>query len=323
MISITNHHYEMIVEVGRAGLSELHPAIFEKDLLITKTLDLLQNFNWDEFSIVFCGGTSLSKGYRLIDRMSEDIDFKVIVPSSSHSQRRRKLGRLRDKLAKYLREEEFNLISHSSHNENRYFHFSLGYTPRFSTIMALRPEIKLDFTARTPHLESTEVQVKSLLSNVIPECEESPIFCQALAYEETLVEKVVAFLRRTASWSEDNSLKRERSPEDRRLVRHLYDVHQLLQKKLNTGKVANEIRHLFQEIIQSDREQFNTIDNAFVENPTQRLNDSLEHLHNNSSEFEALYRDFVNDLVWGQAVDFNEAREGFYELACQLLNATK
>lgn len=72
MISIANDDYETIVEVRRTGLSELSSAIFEKDLLVTKILDLLQDFNWDEFSIVFCGGTSLSKGYKLIARMSEE-----------------------------------------------------------------------------------------------------------------------------------------------------------------------------------------------------------------------------------------------------------
>lgn len=49
MISIANDDYETIVEVRRAGLSELPSAIFEKDLLVTKILDLLQAFNWDEF----------------------------------------------------------------------------------------------------------------------------------------------------------------------------------------------------------------------------------------------------------------------------------
>ena len=222
----------MIVEVGRARLSVLRPAVFEKDLLITKTLGLLQDFNWGEFSIVFCGGTSLSKGYTLIDRMSEDVDFKVIVPPSlSRSQCRKKLGKLHKDLAQYLRGAEFNVDSPDPHNENRYFHFSLGYASRFPEVMALRPEIKLDLTARTPRLEPREVQVKSLLSEVIPEREEPPIPYRALDYEETLVEKVVAFLRRTASWSEDNLRKKEHSPEEERLVRHLYDVHQLLQKK--------------------------------------------------------------------------------------------
>lgn len=75
MISITENDYEAILDVRREGLmSGLRLAILEKDVLIAQVLGLLQHFNWDEFAIVFCGGTSLSKGYRLIDRMSEDVD---------------------------------------------------------------------------------------------------------------------------------------------------------------------------------------------------------------------------------------------------------
>ena len=31
---------------------------------------------------VFCGGTSLSKGYGLIQRFSEDLDFKLLLPEA-------------------------------------------------------------------------------------------------------------------------------------------------------------------------------------------------------------------------------------------------
>lgn len=324
MISIANDDYETIVEVRRAGLSELHPAIFEKDLLITKILDLLQGFNWDEFSIVFCGGTSLSKGYKLIARMSEDVDFKIIVPPSlNRSQCRRRLGKLRKDLEQHLCRAEFHPILSCPHNENRYVHFSLGYSSRFPDVMALRPELKLDFTAHTPRLEPREVQVRSLLSEVVPQREELSILYQTLDYKETLVEKVVAFLRRTASWSEDNSPQEGRSPEDERLVRHLYDVHQLVQRKPNIRQATYELRCLFQEIVESDQKQFNKKNQTSAKDFTQTLNRALGYLHTDPSEFEALYRNFVNELVWGQAVDFSEAREAFRGLACQLLNATR
>lgn len=325
MISIANDDYEIIVEVVRTGLSELRPAIFEKDLLITKTLGLLQDFNWGKFSIVFCGGTSLSKGYKLIDRMSEDIDFKVIVPQAlSRSQCRRKLGKLRQNLTQHLSGEGFNVSSPDPCNENRYFHFSLGYASRFPGMMALRPEIKLDFTARTTtYLEPGEVHVKSLLSEVIPEREEPLIPYRALDYKETLVEKVVAFLRRTASWSENNSPQEERSLEDERLVRHLYDVHQILQNKSTVRQVTSELQHLFQKIITFDRDQFGSKDRDFAENPIQRLSHALRYLYTDPSKLEVFYEDFVNDLVWDQPVDFNEAREAFHGLACRLLNVTQ
>ena len=319
MISITENDYEDILDVRREGsmIGRLDPSILEKDVLITQVLGLLQRFNWDEFSIVFCGGTSLSKGYRLIDRMSEDIDFKIVVPPClTRSQSRKRLGRLHKGLSQYLNGLEFELNTPAPKNENRYFHFSLGYASRFPKLSALRPGVELDFTANTPRWPSREVEVRSMLSELAPGHQESAVIYQALDYKETLVEKVVAFLRRTARWEKENEPNQRRNKEDKRLVRHLYDVQQLLQKQPDIKGEIVDLRILFQDIIETDQMQ----DKKFAKNPMQILNQSLNYLSDLSSNFEEFYEDFVNQLVWGQAVDFIQAREAFNEVVCQLLN---
>ena len=73
-------------------------------------LSLLTQFEWGEVQPVFCGGTSLSKGYGLIQRMSEDIDFKLVLPTGwNPSQTRRELRALRRRLTQWMREAEFDL----------------------------------------------------------------------------------------------------------------------------------------------------------------------------------------------------------------------
>ena len=54
---------------------KLPPAIVEKDFWVCYLLDYL--FHRSEFkdSVIFKGGTSLSKAYGLIERFSEDIDL--------------------------------------------------------------------------------------------------------------------------------------------------------------------------------------------------------------------------------------------------------
>ena len=69
-----------VVEALRLGFTDLAPSILEKDLLITEVLGMLAAFDWGEIQAVFCGGTSLSKGHSVIQRMSEDIDFKLALP---------------------------------------------------------------------------------------------------------------------------------------------------------------------------------------------------------------------------------------------------
>lgn len=103
MASISDNDYHRILEVDQLGYGTLPPTILEKDLLIVKTLGLLQAFDWGECVAVFCGGTSLSKGYGLIERMSEDIDFKLLLPqSTSQNQARKGRRKLRRELAEYL-----------------------------------------------------------------------------------------------------------------------------------------------------------------------------------------------------------------------------
>ena len=53
----------------------LHDAIVEKDFWVCLTLDYLFHRSPWKKAVTFKGGTSLSKGYHLISRFSEDIDL--------------------------------------------------------------------------------------------------------------------------------------------------------------------------------------------------------------------------------------------------------
>ena len=53
----------------------------EKDYFVLEAIKLIQGLPpSQDFRLVFCGGTCLSKAYGILHRMSEDIDFKI-VPS--------------------------------------------------------------------------------------------------------------------------------------------------------------------------------------------------------------------------------------------------
>jgi predicted nucleotidyltransferase component of viral defense system len=85
MKTITTQEHDHIIEVRNAGLTSLPPGIFEKDLLITEVLQTIAATNNKDIQLVFCGGTCLSKAHGLTQRMSEDIDFKVILPKTFHA----------------------------------------------------------------------------------------------------------------------------------------------------------------------------------------------------------------------------------------------
>jgi predicted nucleotidyltransferase component of viral defense system len=70
---------EIIEEVAQIkGISE---AFIEKDWFVTQVIKIISNVVFEDYSIVFTGGTALSKAYGLIQRFSEDVDFRVIAPS--------------------------------------------------------------------------------------------------------------------------------------------------------------------------------------------------------------------------------------------------
>ena len=58
-----------------AAKTGLHDAIVEKDFGVCLTLDYLFHRSPWRKAVTFKGGTSLSKGYHLISRFSEDIDL--------------------------------------------------------------------------------------------------------------------------------------------------------------------------------------------------------------------------------------------------------
>ena len=61
--------------VVAAQAKGMHPAIVEKDFWVCWTLDYLFGESAFKDSFAFKGGTSLSKGFGLIERFSEDIDL--------------------------------------------------------------------------------------------------------------------------------------------------------------------------------------------------------------------------------------------------------
>lgn len=62
----------LVIAARKKGM---HPAIIEKDFWVCWTLDYLFGESAYKDSIAFKGGTSLSKGFDLIERFSEDIDL--------------------------------------------------------------------------------------------------------------------------------------------------------------------------------------------------------------------------------------------------------
>jgi predicted nucleotidyltransferase component of viral defense system len=64
-------------------------SFIEKDWYAMRIIAALIAANISGIRLVFSGGTSLSKGFGLIQRFSEDLDFKVVLPETGLNRRKR------------------------------------------------------------------------------------------------------------------------------------------------------------------------------------------------------------------------------------------
>ena len=213
------------------------PAIVEKDYWLMHCLWGLQQQGFD-FELK--GGTSLSKGFKIIERFSEDIDIQIHPDRSANI----KIGKNHDKPAHIKgRENFFNTIANQLNIANmqftRDYNFdepqkmrSAGirgeYHSHFSTIEALKPgivlELGFDQTApNTPRNISSWALDKALSLNIdVVDNHAVKVKCYCLEY--TFVEKLQAI-------STKYRLQQKNKAMPINFLRHYYDIYQLLQQK--------------------------------------------------------------------------------------------
>ncbi len=317
MKTITAREHELIISVMGEGLTALAEAVIEKDLLITEVLRTVVAVDSDGIQLVFCGGTCLSKAHGLIERMSEDIDFKLVLPQGlSRSARSRLLSQFKKRLAAVLVDAGFAVPANEiiARDENSYVSLNLHYESRFAPVASLRPEIKVELNARPPVLPTAPLPIASML-DVLIQAPRTDLHVECIGVEETLAEKVLSFLRRTA----EARAGRNRADYDDRLVRHLYDVRAIAR-----GREGLALPHEhFAAMVAGDAAQFRNQYPEFEEDPVGQMRVVLEALHQEAEAFERDYLRFVDELVFGEAVTFAEARAVFIELAERLIGQLK
>ena len=75
----------------------------EKDYFVTDTINIIQSVPAsDFFRIVFCGGTCLAKAHGILQRMSEDVDFKIVPVPPKEGEPTLSKNALRNHLSQYI-----------------------------------------------------------------------------------------------------------------------------------------------------------------------------------------------------------------------------
>jgi predicted nucleotidyltransferase component of viral defense system len=210
---------ELIEEVAQIkGISE---AFIEKDWFVTQVIKIVSEIIFEDYRIVFTGGTSLSKAHGIIQRFSEDIDFRVITPSVelfSKTQQSKILSTFKKEIVRSLR-FHFDIKDEqiSANNGNKFVAIELHYPTYFTRADALRPHILLEFTVSEPLLPAIDLPVSSMINQVanqIPEIDK--IAC--VNPVENAADKLSAITWRIAERVRGS---KNDSPD---IVRHIHDL---------------------------------------------------------------------------------------------------
>jgi hypothetical protein len=265
------------------------PALVEKDWYVVKALAAITAIDASPFQLVFGGGTALGRAHRLIHRMSEDIDLKII---SAGAITRPALRQLRNKTTDALLGAGFEFDPEKSEhresgNASRYTIFRIPYCPIMAGDGALRPEIQIELAAWPLRQNPVEKAVSSFIADAFKKPPEAQkINCVSIV--ETAAEKFVALTRRAGTeqiGSEDSR--------DPTIVRHIYDLH-VIREHYN----PIELIALAQEIMKADAKAYGHLFPAYRENPMDETLRAIEALESDTY-YAQKYATFYRDMVYG------------------------
>lgn len=306
MRGISSQQTELIIDALAEGKTRLPPAILEKDILLTEVISEISTIRSKNFSLHFCGGTSLAKCFDISNRMSEDLDFKVVMISQETGNSQRKiLGALRDEIVKKLLTLDYG-VDVRSDNRNSHFVIKLNYKSQFDPSASLRPEILLEFTLDQLTNPSSDLKVKTLIYEAVQQTSSNPRI-SVVSLQQTTAEKILTFLR------ERNPIQPE-SGRDARLIRHIYDVARIMA----SIKDISDLAHCFNLAIRRDLLRFSEL-NGFARDPNEFLRTSTFSIINDEL-LKGEYSNFISELTVTDDFTFEEDLKTFIDLARTLIN---
>ena len=278
-------------------------AAVAKDFYVVRAIRVLAAIDATPFDLVFGGGTALARAHRIIRRMSEDVDFKIVPRASAPASRsalRRQLDHLRQRVSAALLDAGFAFDPADksvvwARDEGRYAVWELPYRSESGAGEGLRPAIKIELNYAPLRRPSLIVPVSSFVAEALNRSPEVPqLACVGIV--QTAAEKLVSLTRRTAMEMAGAS----RDP-DPTLVRHIYDLH-MMRGLVEPAEVAA----LARGIAETDAEEFRNQYPAYAQNIAGETAKALDALRADPVH-RRRYDDFVAAMVYGERPSFDEA----------------
>lgn len=231
----------------------INPIFVEKDYWITLVLSRLAQSTYVDES-VFKGGTSLSKGYNLIDRFSEDVDIAIINDKGKTGSEIKSIIRTIEKeitidlkelqmdgvtsKGSRFRKSVFEYLTSEKGNANNKLIVEINsFTNPFPYKRLTIQSMVFDFLMRTKNEKYiAQYNLQSFEVNVLNK-------------EQTLLEKMVSLIRFSFKETTIESISEK--------IRHFYDLYYLMKNPECIKFLASSsFKEQFDAILKHDREIF-------------------------------------------------------------------
>lgn len=312
-----------IIDFTAESGERLPPYALEKDAHILEAMRAVDKAAAaSPFRLIFCGGTCLSKAYGIIDRMSEDVDFKLVASDAfatlSGAKRREALGAFAKEAVLALEAAGFGegAIQRTSRDSNTYTRLDVEYESAFSKPAALRSKLLIELNEGPLHLAPSRLPVGPLLEQLAFGAYKAPFTVECVDLREALAEKLVSFPRRLAmlmarSVDPDAALM-DPASWDPALVRHLYDAKHVLDAHPEF-RGAKSFGSLVETVVRKDMADFESQHPSFAQAPAMELGLAMKFAKANpriAEQFDAFVRD-MSYAPEGTAPAFSECFEAF------------
>ena len=240
------------------------PAVaVEKDWWVTAVLRALFALPYAEH-LSFKGGTSLSKCYNLIERLSEDIDIAVNREKPDFTNTNTKIrNTLRRAACKFVREElQFDVKNQLEINgiSTDLFSVNVNITPVTTTDPEIieiiyqslfddndyiKPVVKIEVSGRSMSEPLQTVKLQSIVDEVFADMpfKNNPFDVNAVVPQRTFIEKICLLHEEFA--------KPQEFMRSERMSRHLYDLVRIMDT--NIAEEALKDKQLYNSVLEHRR----------------------------------------------------------------------
>lgn len=231
----------------------INPIFIEKDYWITLVLSHLTKSKYKD-KCVFKGGTSLSKGYNLIERFSEDVDIAIINDKGkSGSEIKTIIRTIEKEITLDLKELQMDGVT-SKGSRYRKSVFEYITTQKDNTNNKIIIEVN-SFANPFPYQTLT---IQSIVFDFLMQTKNQKYIehynlqsfdLNVLSKEQTLLEKLVSLIRFSFNENTMDSISEK--------IRHFYDLYYLMNSSDCFEFVASDMfKKQFDAILQHDRVMF-------------------------------------------------------------------